>query len=138
MPKIFGLRLRDIVSPPANLKLDADPIKAPSSPTGFRAPQLTRRRATSFKSTKRLSRMAKLLRSSTSSPDMDKSEEHRRLIDQRIQDLPAFPGISGDKNHMGDSQAEHVHGLHRSTGHRTRKALSGLGFGRPATNEAED
>ncbi|KAL5512869.1 hypothetical protein ACEPAH_3267 [Sanghuangporus vaninii] len=138
MPKLFGLRLRDIVSPPAKLKLDADAIKPPSSPTSSRAPQLTRRRAMSFKSTKRLSRVAKLLRSSTSSPDMDKSEEHRQLIDQRIQDLPAFLEISGDKNHTDDSQPERARGLHRSTGHRKRKALSGLGFGRPATSKAED
>ncbi|KAL5492060.1 hypothetical protein ACEPAI_3507 [Sanghuangporus weigelae] len=136
MPKIFGLRLRDIVSPPAKLRLDAGPIKPPLSPTTSRVPQLTRRRATSFKSTKRLSRVAKLLRSSTSSPNMDKSEEHRLLLDQRIQDLPAFLGISDDKNHTSGSQPDHAHDLHRST--RKRKALSGLGFGRPATNEAED
>lgn len=71
---------------------------------------------------------------------MDKSEERRRLIEQRTKGLPSFLGMAGDENHTKNAQSGHAQERPRTV-NRKRKALSGLGFGRseaPATSKTTD
>ncbi|EJD07226.1 uncharacterized protein FOMMEDRAFT_149737 [Fomitiporia mediterranea MF3/22] len=148
MPKLFGLKVRDIISTPGHLKLDSrvDSVKraspyrnstSASKDANINNNNRRRSKHTSLGSLNLLKKLTGRRKSTTSArhAGINSGEERRQLIDQRISDLSALLDAAAAANTSDRDRRSSwdSHEKRTSEGHdETDSANRSSSFRRPA------